>query len=73
MTSPTSDEGSKIRRPQRPVIRATKQSLLGATMTPGANVTEVGAEIDRTLKRIEQDLPLGVELGRISDQAQGRH
>ena len=43
--------------------------VLGATMTPGANVTEVGTEIDRTLKRIEQDLPLGVELGRISDQA----
>jgi multidrug efflux pump subunit AcrB len=44
--------------------------LLGTTMAPGANVTEVGAEVGRTLKRIEQDLPLGIELGRISDQAQ---
>jgi multidrug efflux pump len=43
--------------------------VLGATMTPGANVTEVGTEIDRTLKHIERNLPLGVELGRISDQA----
>ena len=44
--------------------------LLGTTMAPGANVTEVGAAVERALKRIEQDLPVGVELGRISDQAQ---
>jgi multidrug efflux pump subunit AcrB len=44
--------------------------LLGTTMAPGANVTEVGAAVERTLKRIEQDLPIGVSLGRISDQAQ---
>src|SRR5215510_6464141 len=44
--------------------------LLGSTMVPGANVTEVGAEVERTLKRIEQDLPLGIELGRVSNQAQ---
>ena len=44
--------------------------LLGTTMAPGANVTEVGAAVEQTLKRIEQDLPVGVELGRISDQAQ---
>jgi multidrug efflux pump subunit AcrB len=39
-------------------------------MAPGANITEVGAAIERVLKRIEQDLPIGVELGQISDQAQ---
>jgi multidrug efflux pump subunit AcrB len=44
--------------------------LLGTTMAPSFNVTEVGAQVERTLKRIEQDLPLGIELGRISDQAQ---
>jgi multidrug efflux pump subunit AcrB len=44
--------------------------LLGVTMAPGANVTEVGAAVERVLKGIEQDLPIGVELGRISDQAQ---
>jgi multidrug efflux pump subunit AcrB len=44
--------------------------LLGTTMAPGANVTEVGAAVERTLKGIEEDLPVGVELGRISDQAQ---
>src|SRR5262249_46531251 len=44
--------------------------LGGTTIAPGANVTEVGAEVARTLKRIERDLPLGIELGRISDQAQ---
>ena len=44
--------------------------LLGTTMAPGGNVTEVGAAIEQALRRIEQDLPIGVELGRISDQAQ---
>jgi multidrug efflux pump subunit AcrB len=44
--------------------------LLGTTMAPGAKVTEVGAAVERVLKRIEQDLPIGVELGRISNQAQ---
>src|SRR5215510_1486232 len=43
--------------------------LLGTTMAAGANVIEVGAEVDRAFKRIEQDLPIGTELGRISDQA----
>src|SRR5215470_3527268 len=44
--------------------------LLGTTMVAGANVTEVGREVERTLKRIEQGLPIGVELSRVSDQAQ---
>src|SRR5262249_34275055 len=44
--------------------------LLGTTMVPGANVTVVGAAVEQTLRRVEQDLPIGVELGRISDQAQ---
>src|SRR5262245_6831139 len=44
--------------------------LLGTTMAPGANVTEVGAAAEKALKGIEQTLPLGAELGRISDQAQ---
>jgi multidrug efflux pump subunit AcrB len=43
--------------------------LLGTTMLAGANVTEVGGEVERTLKRIGQGLPLGVELSRVSDQA----
>jgi multidrug efflux pump subunit AcrB len=44
--------------------------LLGVVMAGGANVTEVGAEIERTLKRIERDLPIGIELGKVSDQAE---
>jgi multidrug efflux pump subunit AcrB len=44
--------------------------LLGTTMAPGGNVTEVGAAVERALKRIQQELPIGAELGRISDQAQ---
>src|SRR5262249_10862233 len=44
--------------------------VLGVVMTNGANVTEVGAEVERALKRIERDLPIGIELGKVSDQAQ---
>jgi multidrug efflux pump subunit AcrB len=44
--------------------------LLGTTMAPGANVTEVGANLARTLQEIERDLPIGVQLGKVSDQAQ---
>ena len=44
--------------------------LLGTTMAPGGNVTEVGANVEKALKGIGQSLPLGTELGRISDQAQ---
>jgi multidrug efflux pump subunit AcrB len=43
--------------------------VLGVVMANGANVTEVGAEVERTLKRIERDLPIGIELGKVSDQA----
>ncbi|KAB2919230.1 MAG: efflux RND transporter permease subunit [Hyphomicrobiaceae bacterium] len=44
--------------------------LLGTTMAPGANVTEVGAAVERALRSIERNLPVGIELGKISDQAQ---
>jgi multidrug efflux pump subunit AcrB len=44
--------------------------LLGATMAPGYNVTVVGATVERALHGIERELPVGVELGKISDQAQ---
>jgi len=44
--------------------------LLGTTMAPGGNVTEVGAAVEQALQGIEQNLPIGAELGRISDQAQ---
>jgi multidrug efflux pump subunit AcrB len=43
--------------------------LLGTTMAAGAKVTEVGAAIEQALGRIQQDLPVGVEIGQISDQA----
>ena len=44
--------------------------LLGTTMAAGANVTEVGAAVADTLHQIEHELPVGVELGKVSDQAQ---
>ena len=39
-------------------------------MAPGFNVTVVGAEVEKALKSIERELPIGVELGKVSDQAQ---
>ncbi len=44
--------------------------VVGVVMTPGANITEVGAAVERALRHIERDLPIGIELGKISDQAQ---
>jgi len=44
--------------------------LLGTTMAQGFNVTEVGAAVERALRSVEKDLPIGIELGKISDQAQ---
>jgi multidrug efflux pump len=44
--------------------------LLGATMAPGYNVTVVGADVEKALKGIERELPVGVQLGKVSDQAQ---
>src|SRR5262249_46621275 len=44
--------------------------LLGTTMANGANVTLVGAQVAQTLQRIERHLPIGVEIGKVSDQAQ---
>ena len=57
-----------------PVVKTRYQGeeavLLGTTMTAGANVTEVGATVGETLKKIEGGLPVGVELRKVSDQAQ---
>jgi multidrug efflux pump subunit AcrB len=57
-----------------PVARTRYQGqeavLLGATMAPGYNVTVVGAAVERALHEIERELPVGVQLGKISDQAQ---
>src|SRR5262249_33378079 len=44
--------------------------LLGTTMAAGANVTEVGAAVADDFHQIEHELPIGVELGKVSDQAQ---
>ncbi len=44
--------------------------VLGVVMANGANVTEVGAAVERALKRVEHDLPIGIEVGKVSDQAQ---
>ncbi len=43
--------------------------VLGVVMAAGANVTEVGAGVEQALKRVERDLPIGIEVGKISDQA----
>jgi multidrug efflux pump subunit AcrB len=42
--------------------------LIGAVMTDGAKVTNVGEDIRATLQKAQADLPLGLELGQIADQ-----
>ena len=42
--------------------------VLGAVMAKGYNVVEVGKELEAALKRINADLPVGVEFSKISDQ-----
>jgi multidrug efflux pump subunit AcrB len=44
--------------------------LIATTMAAGANVTEVGAAVSRVLDQIERELPIGVQLGKVSNQAQ---
>ncbi|WP_140940373.1 efflux RND transporter permease subunit [Prosthecodimorpha hirschii] len=43
--------------------------LLGMVMAKGQNVTVVGEALHVALKGVEANLPIGVKLGRISDQA----
>lgn len=42
--------------------------VLGVVMADGFNVTAIGEALHDTFARIEADLPLGVQLGQISDQ-----
>lgn len=42
--------------------------LLGIVMGKGGNVITIGEELTRSMKTLERDLPVGVELARISDQ-----
>ena len=55
-----------------PVAKARFQGrdavLIGAVMTDGAKVTNVGEGIDAALGKTQADLPLGLELGQIADQ-----
>jgi len=42
---------------------------LGAVMAKGANILEVGQKLDASLQRIKENLPLGLDLDKVSDQA----
>jgi multidrug efflux pump subunit AcrB len=42
---------------------------LGVVMTKGANILEVGHKLDATVQRIKENLPLGLDLDKVSDQA----
>lgn len=43
---------------------------MGVVMTKGANILEVGHSLDEAVRRIQENLPLGLELDKVSDQAQ---
>ncbi|MES9994940.1 efflux RND transporter permease subunit [Desulfovibrio aminophilus] len=42
---------------------------LGVVMIKKANILELGRQLDETVKRIRENLPLGLELSKVSDQA----
>jgi multidrug efflux pump subunit AcrB len=42
---------------------------LGVVMAKGANILDVGGKLDASLQRIKENLPLGLELDKVSDQA----
>lgn len=52
-----------VRHEDKPAI------ALGVVMAKGANIQEVGLRLDTTLQRIKENLPLGLELDKVSDQA----
>ncbi len=43
--------------------------LVGVTMSSGFNVTTVGKQVRATIKAFEASLPVGVQIGQVSDQA----
>ncbi|MBF0481433.1 MAG: efflux RND transporter permease subunit [Desulfovibrionaceae bacterium] len=42
---------------------------LGAVMAKGANILEVGQKLSASVQRIKENLPLGLELDKVSDQS----
>lgn len=42
---------------------------LGVVMTKGANILEVGGKLETARQRIRENLPLGLELDKVADQA----
>jgi multidrug efflux pump len=58
----TDPPSTKIRYQGREAV------MLGVVMTSGAKVTDVGIAIGKALDEIKHDLPVGVELGQVSDQ-----
>ncbi|NLH79892.1 MAG: efflux RND transporter permease subunit, partial [Phyllobacteriaceae bacterium] len=42
--------------------------LLGMVMNKGGNVTKIGDQLTATMDHVRADLPIGAEIGRISDQ-----
>jgi multidrug efflux pump subunit AcrB len=42
--------------------------ILGVVMSKGFNVTNVGDELHATMKAVESSLPIGLQIGQISDQ-----
>ncbi|MCE1235125.1 MAG: efflux RND transporter permease subunit [Hyphomicrobiales bacterium] len=42
--------------------------LLGMVMNKGGNVTKIGEELTATMAHVQSNLPIGAEIGRISDQ-----
>lgn len=59
---PVDPPSSAVRHEGKPAIS------IGVVMANGANILELGSNLDAALERIKADLPLGFTLSRVADQ-----
>ena len=69
-TSPRSSARWRTRRPPRPATRARRRCCSAPPWRPATTSRWSAPQVERALKSIERELPVGVQLGKISDQAQ---
>ena len=69
-TSPRSSGRWRTRPSPRPATRAGRRCCSAPPWRPATTSRWSAPRSERALKAIERELPVGVELGRISDQAQ---
>ena len=63
-----SSAAMSIRRPACSAMTASRPSPSAIGMKPGANLLEFGAALEKQMEKIKTDMPIGVDIFRVSDQ-----